>query len=303
MHLATIIADMIKDVQPGRYVVAVSGGVDSMVLLDLLAARPDVDLVVAHFDHGIRPDSHEDRKLVQQVARAHGLPFVYDEGKLGPGASEAVARRARYDFLHAVRRTTNARAVLTAHHQNDVLETAVLNLLRGTHRTGLTALKSTDVVKRPLLHVPKKHLVRYAHLHGLQWREDSTNHDTAYRRNAIRQQLRKLTPGQRQRLLTHVHTLRRVNAEIDALLANNLHVQPALDALHRPYFVRLPHAVARELVATWLRRAGVRDFDRKGLERMVIAAKTYPRYSKIDVNHTYYIAVRGHTLALVVRDR
>jgi tRNA(Ile)-lysidine synthase len=88
---------------PAKYVVAVSGGVDSVVLLHILARRvPSQRLVVAHFDHGIRPDSYEDLRLVARMANDHGLAFLSDEGKLGPDASEAAARDARYRFLRRV---------------------------------------------------------------------------------------------------------------------------------------------------------------------------------------------------------
>ncbi len=69
----------------GKYVLAVSGGVDSVSLLHALKDMPGVELVVAHYDHGIRPDSVEDRKFVQALAEEYGLPFVYEEGRLGPG--------------------------------------------------------------------------------------------------------------------------------------------------------------------------------------------------------------------------
>src|SRR4051794_19867846 len=118
--------------KPGSYVVAVSGGVDSMALLHYLQTRPGIKLTVAHFDHGIRDDSPEDRKLAQEVAKSYKLPFVYHEGRLGGEASEATARAARYDFLNKVRRSSQAQAIITAHHQDDLLETAILNMLRGT---------------------------------------------------------------------------------------------------------------------------------------------------------------------------
>ena len=85
--------------EPGKYVVAVSGGVDSMSLLHALKDLPDVELVVAHFDHGIRPDSAQDRELVQKIADEYGLSFEYTQGHLGKDASEEQARKARYEFL------------------------------------------------------------------------------------------------------------------------------------------------------------------------------------------------------------
>jgi tRNA(Ile)-lysidine synthase len=92
------------DLPTGSYVVAVSGGVDSVALLHMLAGRPGLKLTVAHFDHGIRPDSAEDRRHVQALAKELGLPFVYHVGELGPDASEAHSSgEARYAFLHRVR--------------------------------------------------------------------------------------------------------------------------------------------------------------------------------------------------------
>lgn len=107
--------------EPGHYVVAVSGGVDSMALLDMLARRyphkgSDVRFTIAHFDHGIREDSHQDRQLVHETARQLHLPFVFEEGRLGPEASEAAAREARYNFLRKVQKHAGARGIITAHH-------------------------------------------------------------------------------------------------------------------------------------------------------------------------------------------
>ncbi len=174
---------------PGRYVVAVSGGVDSMALLHALSRQPGLELVVAHFDHGIRDNSVEDRKFVQAFAQDNNLKFMYEEGKLGRQAGEAAARATRYKFLRKVLKDTDSRAIVTAHHQDDVLETAVINLLRGTNRKGLTSLASREDMERPLLAVPKRDIIAYAKEQGLEWREDSTNEDTDYLRNYVRHQL------------------------------------------------------------------------------------------------------------------
>src|SRR5438445_4950610 len=115
--------------KPGSYAVAVSGGVDSVVLLDILAKRDDLELAVAHFDHGIREDSVEDRHFVEGLAKNYGLPFIYEEGSLGPKSSEAEAREARYKFLRQAQKKAGAKAIITAHHQDDLLETAILNML------------------------------------------------------------------------------------------------------------------------------------------------------------------------------
>lgn len=291
-------------VEPGTYVVAVSGGVDSMALLDILARQPGLKLTVAHFDHGIRKDSHQDRRLVQKTAAAYNLPFVYDEGKLGEDASEDAARKARYEFLRRVKQATGARGIITAHHQDDLLETAIINLIRGTRRRGITAMQSQDGIIRPALHLPKTELLAYARHRGLKWHEDPTNFNTRYLRNFVRFRiLPSFDKQQRNKLLMLIHGTRVINRQIDALLVNQLHAQPQINVLDRYWFTMLPHAVAREALALWLRHNGIRNYDRRLIERLVIGGKTlmYPSY--MDVNKNYIISVGKEKLALKARDR
>lgn len=282
--------------------VAVSGGVDSVVLLHLLKELPGVRLTVAHFDHGIRSDSAEDRKLVQELARAYGLPFVYDADQLGAGASEAVAREARYAFLHRVRAATGADAIVTAHHEDDLLETMILNLLRGTNRRGLSSLRSTDTVRRPLLHVPKRGLLRYAEREGLAWHEDSTNTDERYLRNYIRHNiLPRFAESDREAWRAIYHRSRELNQAIHEHLTDYLRVEPAPTVLDRHRFIMLPHTVAREVMAAWLLQNTGVELSRKLLERLVVAAKTGKNGSKTDVNGAYWLAISAAALTLVAR--
>ncbi len=291
-------------IAPGTYVLAVSGGVDSMVLLDVLRQQPAVKLVVAHFDHGIRPNSDMDRMLVQQTAKKHNLPFVYVEGNLGIDASEDVARKARYDFLHQVKRASNARAIVTAHHHDDVLETAIINMLRGTGRKGLTSLHSRETIHRPLLHLEKNHLRQYAQDQGLVWNEDETNTDTKYLRNHVRHNLLgRFSTEDRQKLTDIIRKTAAVNQELDQQLMHYLHVQPARDKLDRNTFIRLSHSVAKEVMASWLRSHDVRDFDQKTLDRLVLRAKTLPPGKAIDVVRNHQVAVTKQHLALKTQDR
>jgi tRNA(Ile)-lysidine synthetase-like protein len=291
-------------VNPGTYVVAVSGGVDSVVLLELLRQLPDIKLVVAHFDHGIREESEEDRLFVQMLAGQYGLPFVYMEGNLGAGASEAIARDARYEFLRQVMKATAANAIITAHHEDDLLETAILNILRGTGRKGLSSLKDTQDITRPLLTIPKKDIVAYAKDQGLTWREDSTNASTVYLRNYIRHKLMPhFDATSRQQLRHLIDSTAGANEEIDTILASHLTLRPAADSLNRHEFVMLPHEVSREFVAAWLRAHGIRTFDKKTIERIVAAAKTYTPGKLIDIDGGHVIRVEKYFLALTSRER
>lgn len=308
------------DLPAGRYVVAVSGGVDSVVLLHLLVQKQNEErgtkngegqaspfsvprspfsFIVAHFDHGIREDSAEDRRLVQGLAKKYGLPFVYHRGELGPRASEAVAREARYKFLHQVRVASGADAIITAHHQDDLLETVILNLLRGTGRRGLSSLRSIDVVKRPLLHVPKNELLRYAKREGLQWHEDSTNADERYLRNYIRKRLLpRFAEHDREALVIISRWAGKTNHEIGRQAANYLHLQPAADVLDRHSFIMLPHAVAREIMAEWLLANTKAELSRKLLERLVVAAKTGRAGTRVDIDAKHWLAISRQALML-----
>ncbi len=292
------------DMPVGRYVVAVSGGIDSVALLDMLTQQTGHQLIVAHFDHGIREGSETDRKFVQDIAKKYGLQFVYNRAELGPKASEAVARKARYDFLHKVRESAGAQAVVTAHHQDDLLETAVLNLLRGTGRRGLSSLRSTDIVKRPLLHFPKQDLRDYIEAKGLTWREDETNTDTKYLRNYVRHIiLPKLDQKEQQELLEHIRNARSLNQEIDSHLVTHLHLQPAISRLSRHDFIMLPHSVSCEVMAEWLRRHEVRNIDQKLMRRLVSIAKTSQPNRIADIDRRYILRITPKELALEPRDR
>jgi tRNA(Ile)-lysidine synthetase-like protein len=261
-------------VKPGKYVLAVSGGVDSVTLLNMLSKMNNVLLIIAHYDHGIRAESHKDRIFVKKLAAQYGYPFESTEGKLGSNASEATAREARYKFLHDVKIKHGADAIITAHHQDDVVETLVMNLLRGTRRKGLSSLQSNDEVVRPMLNLTKTKIIAYAKRHTLQWREDETNRDESYTRNWIRHRvLPQLSAAQKTMLLTahNKHTI--TNLYIDKLLdsfIDSTHPQ----ILKKQLILALPHTLAIELIAHWLRGNSMREFETKMLERITVDVKT-----------------------------
>lgn len=166
-----------------KYIVAVSGGVDSVVLLDMLSKAVKESLIVAHFDHGIREDSAEDARFVQELAEKYGYEFVTRREELGSEVSEALARERRYTFLRDIAQKHNA-SIVTAHHLDDLVETIALNMQRGTGWRGVAAFGAT--IQRPLIDIPKASLHAYALSNGLVWREDSTNKSDKYARNRVR---------------------------------------------------------------------------------------------------------------------
>lgn len=288
-------------IEPGKYVVAVSGGVDSMVLLDLLRQHPGIDLIVAHFDHGIRDraESVMDHQLVQRTAAEHDLPFEYEEGRLGADASEADARTARYDFLRQVQKKYQADAIITAHHQDDLLETAILNMLRGTGRKGLSALTSGHDLLRPLLHISKQEILEYARQHSIQWHEDNTNASDQYLRNYIRLHIMlRLNAEDRARLLGRVSEAATTNPLIDQLLLIELQKNTVKEGVSRRWFAMLPYALSCEVMAAWLRKSDIREFDKKTIERLVVGAKVSEPGKQLDVLAGYWLKVGKTTFSL-----
>jgi tRNA(Ile)-lysidine synthetase-like protein len=282
-------------VKPGKYVVAVSGGVDSMVLLDVLSKLPGLDLVVAHFDHGIREDSAADRQLVEAAAARYGLPFMSAQGNLGGSASEAQARAARYAFLRQVKDDREASAIITAHHQDDSIETAIINILRGTGRKGLSSLQSMPDVLRPLLHVAKQDIYGYADQQVKQgtpiiWHEDSTNQSDQYLRNYLRHHIvENVSAADRETFLAHIARAAELNLEIDELLLRDMGNRERPDELKRYWFIMLPYDVSCEVMAAWLRQNNLRDFDRKRIARLVVAAKVAIPGKFLDINAGYFL--------------
>ncbi len=307
---------MKKLLEPGKYVVAVSGGIDSVALLHMLVQDKELQLAVAHFDHGIRPESTEDAGFVEDLAHKYRLPIHSKREELGGKASEALARERRYKFLEEVLQKSGSKAIVTAHHQDDLIETALLNVLRGTKRRGLVSLQSTARIKRPLLGMTKREILDYAKENKLQWREDSTNQLLNYRRNQIRQLMKNsLTPSIRRKVVSLLEEIKSQNKEIEeaveTFLVNNMIdfsdfsdkkknlgdknlgdkfedcETVSLDKLNKKKLNSLGLAEAYEIVAAWLRMNKV-SFDEPAIKRLVIGARTLQNGAQIDISGGCY---------------
>ena len=203
--------------------VGVSGGVDSVVLLDLLAElagrkRRRYRLTVAHLDHGLRAESAEEADFVESLARSRWLPIVRERIEVrvqadaaGEGVEHA-AREARYAFFRRAAGNAHATAVALGHHADDNAETILFRLFRGTGLRGLAGIPPVRAlgrnlrVVRPLLDFPRERLLAWARSRNLSWREDPSNEDPVYRRNVLRHELlplvrRTVNPDARQAVL------------------------------------------------------------------------------------------------------
>ncbi len=180
-----------------RIGLAVSGGADSTALLVLLAELRQThgfEAFVLHVDHGLRPESAADARFVHELAARYALPFHMTRAKIvrAPGESiEMAARRVRLAFFEKMTRRLRLDAIATGHHADDVAETFILRMARGSGPEGLAGLKRISRVGtltfiRPLLDLRDADLRTFLRTRGIVWREDSTNTDLSIPRNNVR---------------------------------------------------------------------------------------------------------------------
>lgn len=261
-----------------KYLVAVSGGIDSVVLLHKLVTAGGHELTVAHFDHGIREDSADDARFVEGLAAHYDLPFTMRREELGKGAGEERARERRYAFLRQAASERGARLV-TAHHADDVVETIAINLQRGTGWRGLAVLDADDIT-RPLLTKTKQELRDYALKERLEWVEDSTNGGDTYLRNRLRRKLTASLPyADKRSLLNAWQRQLRLKREIDEEVAAiaKAHMQS------RYFLTHIGQAEACELLRFIIREQSGVGIIRPQAERALIAIKTARPRASFDV--------------------
>ena len=192
-------------------IVAVSGGPDSVCLLHVLHELKNelpIHLVVAHFDHGLRPSEDEsETDFVRGLAESLSLPFETAKGRLlarrTPGSGEEAARNARYAFLERVRKKREAQKIALGHNLNDQAETILMRLLRGSGPSGLTGIppcRERSII-RPLIEIERSEIENYLKARKLTSVTDSSNLKTDYLRNKIRLELMPLLEGQQPQLV------------------------------------------------------------------------------------------------------
>ncbi|MBO4692756.1 MAG: tRNA lysidine(34) synthetase TilS [Bacteroidales bacterium] len=228
----------------GKILVGVSGGVDSTVLLHILATLSSPDgykgrFSVAHMNFCLRGvESEGDEAFVKELCNTYGfalftkrvdtLSFAKERGL----SVEMAARELRYDWFKELAKKEDFAYLLTAHNANDNAETLILNLVRGTGRHGLNAIRQMRadggslVVLRPLLSVERSEIENYAKEHNLSFRYDRTNSDNVYARNLVRNKvlplLKEINPSVIATLNDDIERFREENEEIDSIVSKEL---------------------------------------------------------------------------------
>jgi tRNA(Ile)-lysidine synthase len=216
---------------------AVSGGADSVAMLHILAQLRDslhIQLIVAHLNHGMRPDAAKDALFVEAMVRHMGIACVREtvdvpayqrQHRLSP---EDAARRLRYAYLRATARQRGADRIAVAHTADDQAETILMRLLRGAGLRGLAGIPPRrGSIIRPLIRAQRRDIVAFLHKHHIPFRDDPSNHQRQYLRNRLRLDLmpylrQQYNPRLTEALCTTAHLLAEDEATLQALAYEHL---------------------------------------------------------------------------------
>lgn len=265
-----------------KKVLAISGGIDSMLMLSMCTYDPDTreSVVVAHYNHKMRPSADDDADFVEYWASSYDVPFFYEEAKPGEIKSEEQAREKRYDFLRRVAKEVGGE-IWTAHHVNDLVESVAINIARGTGWRGLVPF-SDKTVHRFFLEFThsKREIFDLADGNGVIFRQDPTNHESTYLRNRFREKLEKMDEDDLHVFFAECYwpqtqLKRRIDNIVDRLLPKDGHYE-------RAWFKNMDDKVALEILRAGLLRAGV-SATRPQIMDFLQAIRTYKPGKKFNL--------------------
>jgi len=244
----------------GKIILGLSGGADSVFLFNLclqIQKTHPFAIIVAHVNHGIRgKESDDDAAFAEKLAEKHSLPFQLKKIKKQPkGNSEEQFRKIRYEFFEKIRTQNKAALILTAHHLNDNIETILLNLVRGCHLDGLKGMDTFDPKRhllRPLLTTPKSEILQYLKTHRLPFRTDSTNQNTNYSRNRIRQnvipELKKINKNLEKSFLQNITNFKSVRENTNNHLEDWIKSNSDKNGLKITSFIKMDETFQKNII-------------------------------------------------------
>src|SRR4051812_19837347 len=291
--------DLMSGHSPSRqYLIAVSGGRDSVALLDQLVRVGFRRLIVCHLNHQLRGRSSDaDARFVEKLAKNYDLKFVGQSADIRARAArsrssiETAGRDARYSFFAHTARKKRCRTIFLAHHADDLVETFCLNLFRGAGAAGLASMRRLSqrrvdgvllTIARPLLTVWRGDIDWYVRRHGLTFREDASNRGLEPVRNRIRHRaIPYLEKALGKDVRRNIFRTATIVAEEEKFLQESIRGVPMRRRdLDLKSIRDLPIALQRRTLHQWLRAAEVREVGFEVVERvrrlldLTAAAKT-----------------------------
>jgi tRNA(Ile)-lysidine synthase len=289
------------------YLIGVSGGRDSVVLLHWLATLGFHKLIVCHLDHGLRGRaSGADARFVKSLARKYGFDLAIEKTDVKRLAKkkrlsvETAAREARHEFFSKVARKKKCRTVFLAHHADDQVETFLFNLFRGTGAAGLAAMRPESTrgalrIVRPLLEVWRSEIDDYIREHRLKFREDASNADAKHSRNKMR---REIIPALEKWFGREIKKSIRRSSEF--LAAENDWLDSLIEKPLRELSVAalraMPVARQRRVILAWLRSLRVSDAGFSEVEAVRALIPATAKKAKVNLSGDRHARRRGGKL-------
>lgn len=253
MHLETLLSQLREEINQTPFLVSVSGGVDSMVLLHALK---ELKPIVVHFNHHVRKESIKDEQLVSSFCLNEGLAFFKDDIIVASGNFQSEAHHQRQNKLIQIAKNHHISYVLTAHHLDDHIESLIMQIKQhGMNRLHL-GLKEKNIIEgiifyKPLLSVEKKYLYNYAHKNHITYLEDSSNQKDIYTRNYTRNtllpKLIQADPKIKEKIIAYLNRVRDIYPSIKKEASANVK-----HTLSKKALSQYQQTLLREIIYEWL---------------------------------------------------
>ena len=283
----------------GRYLIGVSGGRDSVALLHWLTNLGYRKLIVCHLNHQLRGQSSAaDARFVEKLAAQYGVDFEFGSAnvraiaKKKKNSIETAAREARYSFFAKTAKRRRCHTIFLGHHADDLVETFLLNLIRGAGLTGLAAMRDVSTrdidgvnltIVRPLLSVWRSDIDKYVQQYHLKFREDATNKNLAATRNRLRNRIipyleRILGRNLRQNIWRTAMIAGEEEKWLDAEVPDSTNAHFSVPRLRA-----LPIALQRRAILKWLRAQNISDLGFDVIERVRSLADREAPIAKVNL--------------------
>jgi tRNA(Ile)-lysidine synthase len=292
-----------------RYLIGVSGGRDSVALLHWLISLGYKKLIVCHLNHQLRGrSSAADARFVEKLAARYGVDFelgsanVRAIAKKKKNSIETAAREARYSFFAKTAKRRRCHTIFLGHHADDLVETLLLNLIRGAGLTGLAAMRDVStreidgvdlMIVRPLLSVWRSDIDTYVQEYHLRFREDATNKNLAATRNRIRNRVipyleKILGRNLRQNIWRTAMIAAEEEKWLDTEVPNSTNAHFSVPKLRA-----LPVALQRRAILKWLRAQNISDLGFDVIERVRSLADREAPIAKVNLPKDRHVRRRS----------
>ena len=314
--------NLLRRFPPGaRYLIGVSGGRDSVTLLDALVDLGYKKLIVCHLNHKLREASGADARFVRKLVAAYNAKIegrAHVDLELGSAnvaalaqkkkmSIEVAAREARYSFFARMAKRHRCHTIFLAHHADDLVETFLINLFRGTGLTGLGAMREVATrridnvgltIVRPLLSVWRDEIDSYVREHRLRFREDASNKNLAPLRNRIRHRvIPYLEKTFRRNIRQNIWRTATIAAEEENWIDNQMRVSPHRENRLSVKGLRaLPVALQRRTILKWLRAQNLSEIGFEAIERVRSLVDPGARVAKVNLADNQHVRRRAGEL-------